>query len=258
MAENGAAGVQGQTAVVTAAAAGIGRATALGLAKAGVGRLHLVDRDEAGLAETEALIGWSETMVQVSCWTGNGTDAADVERIAADILATGAPHIMVNGIGGGAREKSSLFLESEPATWRSTIDLTVLSGMLFARALVPAMVTAGYGRVVTVSSDVANFPTVGMTDYGAAKTGVLGFTRGLAIELATSGVTVNAVAPGPIATAAVASLPEAVLAPIMASVPMGRLGEPEEVAATILFLAGREASFITGQTVAVNGGRTMA
>jgi NAD(P)-dependent dehydrogenase (short-subunit alcohol dehydrogenase family) len=109
-----------------------------------------------------------------------------------------------------------------------------------------------------IASDVAIYPAAGMADYTAAKSALIGFAKALALELAATGVTVNAVCPGAIDTAAVAALPEPVISAIRASIPMGRLGRPEEVAGLVAYLVRPEAGYITGQAISINGGRSMS
>lgn len=242
-------------AVVSAAGNGIGRAIALRLAAEGVRDLWLLDRDAAGLDATAQGVQAAGAVARTRRL--DLTDAAATAAVAAAILAEGAPEVLVNAVGGGARGGSGPFLSSVEATWAATHDLSVTTAMRLTRALAPAMVARGTGRIVMIASDVAKYPAAGMVDYTAAKSALVGFAKALALELAATGVTVNAVCPGAIDTAAVAALPEAVIGAIRASIPMGRLGRADEVAGLVAWLGRPEAGYVTGQAISINGGRSM-
>ncbi|MFN3727661.1 MAG: SDR family NAD(P)-dependent oxidoreductase [Allosphingosinicella sp.] len=237
-------------AVVTAAAHGIGRAVALGLAREGH-PLLLVDREADALDETaEAArsLGTSADVAVIDC-----TDPAQVD---AALGGREDVAILVNAVGGSARERSCAFTDSAPDLWETVHQVSLGSAMLCARAVLPAMQRRSYGRIVNVASDAALRPTSKMAEYAAAKAGVIGFTRALATEFAPYRITANAVAPGLTATRALEAIPRETLKGALADVPVGRVGTPEEVAHAVLFLASERAGYITGQTVAVNGGRS--
>lgn len=237
-------------AVITAAAHGIGRAVALGLAHDGC-RLLLIDQDREALARTledVAAVGTQAHSMIIDC-----TSQADVEKSLRGIDDVA---ILINGVGGSARQRSCAFVDSSPELWLHVHQVSLVSAMLCARALVPAMQRRQYGRIVNIASDAALRPTAKMAEYAAAKAGVIGFTRALATELAPFGITANAVAPGLTATRAIEQIPPETLHTALADVPLGRVGTAEEVAHAVRFLAAEEAGYITGQTVAVNGGRS--
>ena len=139
--------------------------------------------------------------------------------------------------------------------WQSVIDVDLGGCFNMCRAVIGGMRSRGFGRIVNVSSINGQQGQFGQTNYSAAKAGVLGFTRALALEEAAHGITVNAIAPGYTATDMVAAVPEAILKGIVAGIPVGRLGRPEEIARGVLFLVADDAGFITGSTLSINGGQ---
>lgn len=247
---NAADRIASRTALVTAAAHGIGRAVALGLARQGY-RLLLIDRDfDAVNATAKSARAFG---MQVDVAIADCTSAAEV---AAALTERDDLEILVNAVGGSAREQSCLFADSTPELWLAVHQVSLVSTMLCTRALVPGMQRRGYGRIVNIASDAALRPTARMAEYAAAKAGVIGFTRALASELARHGITANAVAPGLTDTRALDAIPPETLATALAEVPVGRIGTVEEVAHAVMFLASESAGYITGQTIAVNGGRS--
>lgn len=243
-----------KTALVTGAAGGIGSATAARLAREGAD-LVLVDLEEDTLAETAAKVraeGRTAFTFGADC-----TNADAVEALFHAVFEqTARVDILVNNIGQSARERASTFDVSEPGTWRFVLDVSLMTTMLCSRQVIPGMKARGSGKVINLSSDAALVGQAGAVDYAAAKSGVIGFTRALAMELATFGVNVNAICPGPTLTPAMARNGEAFLRSAE-QIPMRRVGKPEEIAGVIAFLAGPDSDFITGQTLAVNGGRWM-
>lgn len=234
--------------MITGGAGGIGAATAAHLARRTC-RVAVVDIDAAALGALPP---------EVLAIEADGTDAAAMTEALARVEARlGAVDILFNNLGRSAREKASVFAASEEATWRFVLEISLISAMRMARAVVPGMRARGWGRIVNMSSDAAFVGDSGLADYAAAKMGVVGFTRALARETAAAGVTVNAVAPGAIRTAAHDRLAPAVLERIKAATPAGFVGAPEDVAAAVGFLASDEARFITGQTLLIDGGRWM-
>ena len=169
----------------------------------------------------------------------------------------GAVDILVNNVGQSARAEAGEFVESRPETWKFVLDLSLMTSMRFARRAAPAMRARGWGRIINMSSDAALVGDAGLADYAAAKSGLLGLTRALARELAPHGVTVNAVCPGAIRTRALEEMAPDLVARVTRGIPMGRVGEPEDVARLVTFLAGEGGRYITGQTLLVDGGRWM-
>jgi len=241
----------GRIAVVTAAAGGIGGATARRLARDGA---VVVAIDQApAVKEIQASVhasGGQAIGLEADC-----TDEAAVVRAFGDIASRhGRIDILVNAVGGGVVRPSEFWC-SESTVWRRVIDVTLVSAMLCARQVVPGMRERRYGKILNISSSVAVQPAPALADYSAAKAGILGFTRSIAFELAPFGINVNAVSPGPIQTKGMDALPPEVKARSVSLVPMGYIGQPDDVANAVSFLVSDESRYITGQNLAVNGGR---
>ncbi|EUB98162.1 3-oxoacyl-(acyl-carrier-protein) reductase [Rhizobium sp. CF080] len=243
----------GKTAIITAAASGICRATAVRIAAEG-----------ATVACIDVSTAVSETVEAIRAAGGKATsrvldvtDRAAVVATLAEIEAKQGPtSVLINGVGRSSAGKGGgEFCDSDPANWMEVLDISLVSTMVICRQIVPGMRERGTGAVVNISSVSWLMPTPTFADYAAAKAGVVGFTRVLAIETAKHGVRVNAVSPGPIETPATRRHPPETRARVMSTIPMGRYGEPEDVAAAILFLASDEARFITAQNLVVGGGR---
>ncbi len=247
-----------RTALVTGAGLGIGRATAIRLAESGA-RLVLADIDEEALKATLHALPEATHAIGRRC---DVTQEGDVAELMAAAAALGPIDILVNNVGGG---RPGRIWDLSVADWDATMQLSLRSMFLCTRAVLPDMIARRYGRIVCLSSGarngtVWNALSLGACAYSTAKAGVIGFVRDLAIELGDSGVTINAVAPGPIDTERAGpylrDLDEQglVYSPCR-TVPMGRLGTPREVADAIAFLGSDQASYITGTTLEVAGGR---
>ena len=239
---------RGRVALVTGASGGIGAATARRLARRGgrVAFTYLHQREAA-----EALAGEIGGLAVELDLRDRGATRAALERVTG---ALGPIEILVLN-AGNLRDGLLPFLSDDD--WEEILDVHLNSAFRLARAVVRGMYAQRWGRIVAVASATALVGQVGQTHYAAAKGGLVAFCRSLAREAAPFSVTVNAVAPGFVDTALLARLPAEKLAKYLEGVPLGRIGTPDEIAAVIDFLASEEASYVTGQTIAVDGGLVM-
>jgi 3-oxoacyl-[acyl-carrier protein] reductase len=245
--------LEGKIALVTGASRGIGRAIALELARRGAD-VALAARHAAPAEEVAA-----EIRALGRRAFAFGLDVGDfdaVEKSAGAVEeALGKISILVNN-AGIARDQ--LLLRMKPEDWRDVMRVNLDGTFYCTKVFTRDMIRARWGRVINVSSVVANSGNAGQSNYAASKAGILGFTRSVARELAGRGVTANVVAPGYIETAMTEGLPDAAREFILRNIPLGRFGAPEDVAGVIAFLAGDGASYITGQVIHVDGGMVMA
>lgn len=240
----------GKAALVTGGSRGIGRAIALALAGAGaavaVGYRQRAEAARMVVAEIEAAGGRAVALQ---------ADLADPAQ-AADLVQQAAAHwgrldILVNN-AGVALDK--LLMDTTVAEWQAVLAVDLGGAIACSQAAISYLLAAGGGRIVNISSIWGLVGGAGEVVYSAAKAGLIGFTKALAKELARSGITVNAVAPGAVATEMLDHLSPAELEELARETPVGRLGRPEEIAAAVLYLVGPEAAFVTGQVLSPNGG----
>lgn len=235
-----------KVAIVTGGGGGIGAGIAARLLAEGA-RVAVLDLDTGGLKPDSSLLA-----VEGDC-----TDLSTLEAFHARVVGELGPvDVLVNNVGQSGRARSAQFHESSEDVWRFVLEISLFSTMRMSKLVAPTMRERG-GRMVNMSSDAAFVGDAGLVDYASAKMGLIGFTRSLARELAPFGVTVNAVAPGAIRTRAHDTMPKDVIDSIKANTPAGIVGEPEDVAAAVAFLASDEARFITGQSLLIDGGRWM-
>jgi len=239
-------------AIVTGGNRGIGKSVALALAEKGA-KIVLVDVTPEGAEETLAAI--REKGSDGIALQGNVTVAADVEAVVEKAVETyGKIDILVNNAG---ITRDGLLLRMKDEDWDAVLAVNLKGAFLFTRAVAKVMSKARYGRIVNIASVVGQMGNTGQANYCASKAGLIGLTKSNARELARRNVTVNAVAPGFIATAMTDALPEKAKQELSAQIPLERLGSAEDVAHAVAFLADDDSGYITGQVVAVNGGMYM-
>ncbi|MES2713176.1 MAG: SDR family NAD(P)-dependent oxidoreductase [Pseudomonadota bacterium] len=243
----------GRVAIVTGGARGIGLAIAERAARSGAG-LALWDMDEAKLTETKAAL--EATGAKVSTHALDLTDQAAVDAAAAAVLQHhGRCDILVNnaGITGGNAPTWALPVDE----WRRVIEVNLIAPYLVCRAVLPGMIKAGYGRVINIASVAGKEGNPNASHYSASKAGLIGLTKSLGKELATTGVLVNAIAPAAAKTDLFAQMTEQQIAYMLSKIPMGRFVEVDEIAAMACWLASEECSFATGAVFDVTGGRAV-
>lgn len=243
-----------QTVFVTGAASGIGRAIAELLSAEGAKvAVADVDRDRASAVAAEMPEGRGHAVVV------DLTDPAAVAPAIAEAEeALGPIDVLVNCAGADVIKP---FLDTDEDLWEWLIQLNLLGVLRTTKAVLPGMVERGGGRIINVASDAARVGSSGEAVYSACKGGVISFTKSVAREVARSGITVNAVCPGPTDTPAtqktLAEGGEKIIKALTRAIPLGRLAEPSDIAGSVLFLASEHAAFMTGQTISVSGGLSM-
>jgi acetoacetyl-CoA reductase len=245
-------GLNGKVALVTGGTGGIGSAICAKLAQAGC-RVVSTCMDEAQAATwQQKMAAAGHDVALVKCDVSSFDDCRAMgDRLNAEF---GGVDILVNNAG---ITKDGTFRKMTPAQWNAVLDVNLGSVFNVTRQFVDGMMAKGWGRVINISSINGQKGQFGQTNYAAAKAGMHGFTMSLAQETAKKGVTVNSISPGYIGTDMVMAIAEEVRNQIVAQIPVGRLGKPEEIAALVAFLAGEDAAFITGANIAANGGQHM-
>ncbi|HCU07108.1 MAG TPA: beta-ketoacyl-ACP reductase [Holosporales bacterium] len=243
-----------KTALITGASGGIGQSIALKMATLGA-RVIISGTREQVLHDLKTKIQEQTPGAEVAVLTCNLSDAESVNTLfdkAEECF--GSIQILVNNAG---ITHDTLLMRMKDEAWDDVININLTSCFRLCRAAIKKMMRARYGRIINISSVVGATGNVGQTNYCASKAGMIGFSKALALEVATRGITVNNVAPGFIETDMTCGLPDTVKEKIVASIPQNRMGTADDIADSVVFLASDNASYITGQTLHVNGGMAM-
>ena len=238
----------GQTALITGAGRGIGKTIAVKLAESG---LNIAIADMNPVSD-DVVREIEEYGTQCLAFQMDVTDVESVDSVVKKIIdETGGIHILVNNAG---ITKDNLFMRMKPEQWSQVIDVNLNGVFHVTKAVIRTMVKQHSGRIINISSVVGFSGNPGQVNYSSTKSGLIGFTKSLSREVGTRGITVNAVAPGFINTAMTQALNESQQQAILSQIPLGRMGEAEDIANAVAFLASEEASYITGTVLHVNGG----
>ena len=238
----------GQTALITGAGRGIGKTIAVKLAESGLD-IALADMNPVS---DEVLREIEEYGTKCLTFQLDVTDVESVDSVVKKIIdETGGIDILVNNAG---ITQDNLFIRMKPEQWSQVIDVNLNGVFHVTKAVIRTMVKQHSGRIINISSVVGFSGNPGQVNYSSTKSGLIGFTKSLSREVGTRGITVNAVAPGFINTAMTQALNESQQQAILSQIPLGRMGEAEDIANAVAFLASKEASYITGTVLHVNGG----
>lgn len=238
--------LQGETALVTGASRGIGKAIAERLAAQGARVI--------GTATTAAGAEAISAYLAPQGGAGRQLDVRDAAACDALIAEIGSVSILVNNAGV---TRDTLLLRMKNEDWSDVLETDLSSVFRLSRAVLRGMMKARHGRIISVGSVVGSMGNAGQANYAAAKAGLIGFSKSLAREIGSRGITVNVVAPGFIDTDMTQKLGEETRAALQQQIPLERLGKPEDIAAAVAFLASKDAGYITGETLHVNGGMHM-
>ncbi|AWK87152.1 3-oxoacyl-[acyl-carrier-protein] reductase [Azospirillum thermophilum] len=239
----------GKCALVTGASGGIGASIARALYAQGA-TVALSGTRVSALEELAASLGERAKVV-----AGNLADAAATEQLAKDAeAALGRVDILVNNAG---LTRDQLALRMKDEDWQQVIDVNLTAAFRLSRAVLRGMMKRRWGRIIGITSIVGVTGNPGQANYAASKAGMIGMSKALAAEVASRNVTVNCVAPGFITTAMTDALNDEQKGKLLAAIPAGRMGEPGEIAAGVVYLASEEAAYVTGQTLHINGGMAM-
>jgi 3-oxoacyl-[acyl-carrier protein] reductase len=239
----------GRRALITGASGGIGAAIARALHEAGA-EVGLSGTREGPLKDLASDLGGRAHVLPCNLFDPQAVEA--LPKAAAE--AMGGLDILVNNAG---ITRDQIFMRLSDADWQAVLEVNLTAAMRLCRCVMRPMMKARWGRIVNISSVVGATGNAGQANYAAAKAGLIGLTKSIAAEVASRGITANAVAPGFIATAMTDKLSDEQKAKINAQIPAGRMGTPEEIAAAVLYLASDEAAYVTGATLHVNGGMAM-
>lgn len=247
--------LENKVAIVTGGAMGIGQAISLRLANEGA-NVVVADIDHEQASKVVSRIN---ALGRKAIFTKTDvTKSEETNQMAkAAIDKFGKIDILVNNAGGSPHKTRSLFRESVVGTWDIVLGVNLKGVLSCSRAVINHMIERRSGKIISIASIAGLMGTAGLADYSAAKGGVIAFSKALAKEVASDGITVNCVCPGPTATEYFLTLPEEAKQRYLKNIPLGRLGKPEEVASMVSFLASDEADFITGQAFVICGGRSL-